>query len=116
MRPPIAANARGVSLMQDLVDRMGLSAVTEAIDDVLAYTSRRLRNRIRDMADGQGSFTAWLDDDGLGGDPVAIRATVIVRGDTLTVDFSGTAPETRGAFNVPDSALRATVYYTIRCD
>ena len=110
----VATNVRGVSLMRDLVRRMGLAAVTAVVDDLLAYTARRLRNRIRDMADGEAGFTAWLDDDGLGGDPVPIRATVAVRGDTLAVDFAGTAPETRGAFNVPESALRATVYYTVK--
>jgi len=114
LKVQVAANARGVALTRDLVARMGLAAVGEAVEDLLAYTARRLRNRIRDMADGEASFTAYLDDDGLGGDPVPIRATVIVRGDTLTVDFAGTAPETRGAFNVPDSALRATVYYTVK--
>jgi N-methylhydantoinase B len=110
----VAANARGVSLMRELVGRMGLAAVSAAIDDLLAYTARRLRNRVRDTADGVSSFTAWLDDDGIGGDPVPIRATVTVRGDRLTADFAGTASETRGAFNVPESALRATVYYTVK--
>ncbi len=114
LKVQVAANARGVRLMRDLVQRMGLAAVTEAIDDLLAYTARRLRNRIRDMADGEGSFVAYLDDDGFGGDPVPIRATVIVQGDTLTVDFAGTGAETRGALNVPESALRATVYYAVK--
>jgi len=66
------------------------------------------------MSDGQSSFVAYLDDDGIGDDPVPIQATVTVRGDTLTTDFTGTAPETRGAFNVPESALRATVYYSVK--
>jgi N-methylhydantoinase B len=114
LKVQVAANARGVGLTRDLVQRMGLIAVTEATRDLLAYTGERLRNRVRDIPDGGSSFTAFLDDDGLGGDPVPIRATVIVRGYSLTVDFSGTAPETRGAFNVPESALRATVYYTVK--
>jgi N-methylhydantoinase B len=114
LKVQIAANARGVRLTQELAARMGLPAVTAAVDDLLAYTARRLRNRIRDMADGQVSFTAFLDDDGLGGDPVPIRATVIVRGETLVIDFAGTGPEARGALNVVESALRATVYYTVK--
>ena len=114
LKVQVAANARGVALTRELVDRMGLAAVTEAIDDLLTYTARRLRNRLRAMADRQSSFTAYLDDDGIDGDPVPIRATVTVRSDTLIADFTGTAPETRGAFNVPDSALRATVYYTVK--
>jgi N-methylhydantoinase B len=114
LKVQVAANARGVRLMRELVERMGLTAVGEAIDDLLAYTGRRLRNRIRDMADGEGSFTAWLDDDGLGGDPVPIRARVAISGEAMTVDFAGTGPETRGALNVPESALRATVYYAVK--
>ncbi|HEX3405459.1 MAG TPA: hydantoinase B/oxoprolinase family protein [Acetobacteraceae bacterium] len=114
LKVQVAANARGVRLTQELVGRMGQAAVTEAVDDLLAYTARRLRNRVRDMADGQSSFTSYLDDDGLGGDPVPIRATVIVRGETLTVDFAGSGPETRGALNVAESALRATVYYAVK--
>jgi N-methylhydantoinase B len=114
LKVQVAANARGVRLTQELVARMGLPAVTEAVDDLLAYTARRLRNRIRDMADGQASFTSYLDDDGLGGDPVPIRATVIVQGETLVVDFAGTGREARGALNVVESALRATVYYTVK--
>jgi N-methylhydantoinase B len=114
LKVQVAANARGVRLTQELVGRMGLPAVADAIDDLLTYTARRLRNRVRDMADGEASFTAYLDDDGLGGDPVPIRATVIVQGESLVIDFTGTGPETRGAFNVPDSALRATVYYAVK--
>jgi N-methylhydantoinase B len=114
LKVQVAANARGVALMRELVGRMGLRAVTEAINDLLAYTAQRLRNRARAMSDGQSSFVAYLDDDGIGGDPVPIQATVTVRGDTLTTDFTGTAPETRGAFNVPESALRATVYYSVK--
>jgi N-methylhydantoinase B len=114
LKVQVATNERGVRLMRELAGRMGLAAVTEAAEDLLAYTARRLRNRIRDMADGRASFIAYLDDDGLGGDPVPIRVTIIVDGDNLVVDFAGTAPEARGAFNVPESALRATVYYAVK--
>lgn len=114
LKVQIAANDRGARLARDLVGRMGWPAVEGAIEDLLAYTSRRLRNRIAAMRDGEGSFTAYLDDDGLGGDPVPIRATARVRGETLEVDFTGTGPETRGALNVPDSALKASVYYAVK--
>jgi N-methylhydantoinase B len=66
------------------------------------------------MADGEGSFVAYLDDDGLGGEPVPIQANVRVAGETLTVDFTGTGPEARGALNVPRSALEASVYYAVK--
>lgn len=110
----IASNERGARLMQGLVRQMGLGAVMAATDDLLAYTARRLRNRIRDMADGSAQFTAFLDDDGLGGDPVPIVARVTVEGESLILDFAGSAPQARGAMNVAESALRATAYYAVK--
>ena len=114
LKVQIASNDRGARLARALAERMGWAAVEAAIEDLLAYTSRRLRNRIAAMEDGQADFVAYLDDDGFGGDPVPIRATVRVSGDRLEVDFAGTGPETRGALNVPDSALKASVYYAVK--
>ena len=114
LKVQIAANERGARLVQGLVRQMGLAAVAAATDDLLAYTARRLRNRIRDMDDGSAQFTAWLDDDGVGRDPVPITARVTVAGETLVVDFAGSAPQARGAMNVAESALRATVYYAVK--
>ncbi|MGE0221830.1 MAG: hydantoinase B/oxoprolinase family protein [Acetobacteraceae bacterium] len=114
LKVQIASNDRGARLARDLARRMGWAAVEAAIEDLLAYTSRRLRNRVAAMADGEASFTAYLDDDGFGGEPVPIRATVRVSGERLEVDFTGTGPECRGALNVPDSALKASVYYAVK--
>ena len=56
----------------------------------------------------------WLDDDGDGGPPVPIVATVTLGGDVLHVDLEGTGDQARGALNVPANALRATVYYCVK--
>lgn len=114
LKVQIASNERGARLVQGLVAQMGLDAVIAATEDLLAYTERRLRNRIRAMTDGSAQFTAFLDDDGLGGDPVPITARVTVEGERLVIDFAGSAPQARGAMNVAESALRATVYYAVK--
>lgn len=110
----IATNARGKALVEALVARTGLEKVLGAVDDLLAYTGRRLRNRIAGLTDGSYTCTSYLDDDGQGGDPVGITVTAHVAGESLTLDFEGTSTQARGAMNVPDSALRATVYYSIK--
>jgi N-methylhydantoinase B len=110
----IATNERGSRLARALAARMGWPAVEAAIEDLLAYTAARLRLRVRDMTDGTSSFVAWLDDDGWGGDPVPIQANVTVVGERLAVDFTGSGKETRGALNVPRSALLASVYYAVK--
>ena len=85
-----------------------------AVGDLLAYTGRRLRNRIAQLTDGSYCCTSYLDDDGQGGEPVPITVTAHVNGEALTLDFEGTSSQARGAMNVPESALRATVYYSVK--
>jgi N-methylhydantoinase B len=114
LKVQIAANEKGAQLILALVDQIGLAAVERAIDDIIAYTSRRIRNRIAALDDGVGSHVCYLDDDGFGGDPVAIQANISVAGDRLTVDFDGSGPQCRGSYNMPESAMAASVYYAVK--
>jgi N-methylhydantoinase B len=111
----IATNQRGAAAVEHLIRQMGLAAVESTIDDVLSYTARRLRNRVRELTNGSYTFTTYLDEDGAGtGDPVPITVTVNVDGERLTLDFTGSGAQARGAMNVPQSALQATVYYAVK--
>lgn len=110
----IATNECGAQEARALLRQMGAAAVHAAIDDVIEYTLRRMRNRIADLKPGEYAFTEYLDDDGMGGAPVPIRATVRVRGDRLAIDFDGSGPQARGAMNVPINALQACVYYSVK--
>lgn len=115
LRVQISTNEKGVAAARDLIRRMGAAAFEQAIDAVIAYTLRRTRLRIADLAPGRHTFTAYLDDDGGGdGERVPITATVFVEGDNLVVDLAGTGGQSRGGLNVAESALRATVYYCIK--
>lgn len=114
LRVQIAANDKGAQSMIGMVAQLGLEAVESSIEDLLAYTARRIRNRITALGDGSANHTCYLDDDGFGGDPVAIKATATVAGDTLTIDFTGSGPECRGSYNMPESAMRASVYCAVK--
>jgi N-methylhydantoinase B len=109
-----AANERGARLILELVDTLGEHQVAQSIEDLLAYTSARLRNRIVEMRDGTASFTSVIESDGIGDKEVVIQANVTVAGSKLVVNFDGTGPQARGALNVPESALHASVYYVVK--
>ena len=114
LRVQIATNERGAQAARELVAQTGIAVVRQSIDDVIAYTRRRIRNRIAELRLGEYSFTNYLDDDGMGGDPVPIAVTVRVAADGLSLDFSGSGKQARGAMNVPTNALHACVYYSIK--
>ena len=115
LRVQISTNEKGITATQELIRRMGVAAFEQAIDDVLAYTLRRARRRVAQPAPGRHTFTTYLDDDGSGeGDRVPITATVFAEGEKLVIDLAGTGAESRGALNVAENALRATVYYCVK--
>ncbi len=114
LRVQIAVNVRGGDETRALFLRMGLDRAQAAIDDVLVYTAERVRRRLAALPAGRHSFTTWLDDDGAGGAPVPIVATVTLGGNGLHLDLEGTGPQARGALNVCQNALRATVYYCVK--
>ena len=110
----LATIDRGAAMARHLLDHMGAATTHRAIEDLLSYTARRLAGRIAALPDGESTHVAFMDDDGLGGDPVRIVATARIAGTRLYVDFGGSSGEARGAMNVPFSALRATVYYVVK--
>jgi N-methylhydantoinase B len=114
LKVQIATNERGAEAARGLVRQMGIGSVRASIDDLIAYTRRRFRNRIAQLKRGEYTFTNHLDDDGMGGNPVPITVTVRVSGDVLDVDFTGTGTQARGAMNVPENALQAAVYYALK--
>ena len=95
LKVQIAANERGRRLVLALLENHGLEQVEKSIEDVLTYTERRLRNRIAALGDGTSTYTTYLDDDGFGGEPVAIVVTLTVDGESLTVDFEGYRPPSK---------------------
>jgi N-methylhydantoinase B len=114
LKVQIATNERGAAAARELARQMGIAAVRQSVEDVIGYTRRRMKNRIAELKAGEYTFTNYLDDDGMGGDPVPITVTVRVAGDTLDVDFEGSGPQARGAMNIPVNALQASVYYSVK--
>ncbi|KKC33510.1 hydantoinase B/oxoprolinase family protein [Devosia psychrophila] len=114
LRTQIGTNVRGGTMLVKLIERMGWPAVEQAVEDILTYTRRRLRNRVAALPDGVYRFERSMDDDGFPGEPVPIVCTATIAGDTLSFDFEGSGPQARGAINLPDSALKASIYYCVK--
>jgi N-methylhydantoinase B len=114
LRTQVGTNQRGGAMLLALIDRMGWPAVAQSIEDILTYTGKRLRNRIAALPDGAYRFERAMDDDGFPGEQVPIVCTATIDGETLALDFAGSGPQARGAINLPDSALKASVYYCVK--
>ena len=109
-----AANAVGGERLKGLCRRFGTETVFAAMDEMLAYSERRMRAAIAAAPDGTWRGEAWLDDDGTGDDPVPIRATVTISGDSIAVDFAGTAAQAPTNLNNPFASTSSSAIACIK--
>ncbi len=111
----VAANRTATRRIQDLVERWGRAQLEEHFDALIDYAQRIAEATIETIPDGSYHFADALDDDGMGTTPVPIAVTVTVRGSVVTVDFTGSSPQTRGNVNAVASVARSAAYYVLRC-
>jgi len=87
---------------QELCDRIGTEAFLESVTDVLALSEAKARAAIARLADGEYVFNEYLE--AFGGDGfVFMQAKMTKHGETLEMDFSGSDPQVRAAFNFTTS-------------
>ena len=69
---------------------------------------------IRSIPPGTYRFTDYMDNDGLGSEPVPITVALTVGDDRILCDFTGSSPQVRGPINLPYYATLAGVYYSLK--
>lgn len=115
LRVQIAVNERGGALLRRLMEQESVAVVERSVNDLLAYTARRLEARIASLPDGVYEGERWMDGDGMpDSEQLHIRARVTVRGSRLSIDFEGTGRQARGGLNMPRCALQATCIYAVK--
>lgn len=107
LRGQIVSNQWGISRLKDVYDEYGPTTVDAVMEQALSYVSRRVRARLRELPDGVWREVQFLDHDGHGPNLRPIVCTMTKRGDQLTLDFTGSAPEVAGFANCARSGLRA---------
>jgi N-methylhydantoinase B len=110
----IAANEIGAERMRALVHRHGLEFVRAGCAEVMAYGERRTREILRALPDGTYTAAGEIEGDGIDDVDIPIRASVTIKGDSLHVDFAGTAPAVAGNVNCPLSVTRSACLFALR--
>jgi len=115
LRAQHAANRVGQKRLATLVQAQGVAPFQRVVEAILDYSERRLRAGLRQLPPGSYSFEDALDDDGQGHGHVELRVTLTLRGDTITVDFSGSSPQVAGPINAVVAVTASATYYAVRC-
>ena len=112
LRAQLAAHHLAESRIAELCARRGRERVADAMSELLAYSERVVRAAIHALPDGRFEGADLIETaDGL----LDIRATVTIAGDSIDIDFDGTAPQYDGNLNCPLAVTRSACFYVVRC-
>jgi N-methylhydantoinase B/oxoprolinase/acetone carboxylase alpha subunit len=117
MNAMLAACQLGRDRFLRLVHRYGVDVVMSAAYDWMDYSERMLRGEIAKIPDGTyGPVVGWLDDDARNRDVrLRVETRVVVAGDEITIDLTGSNDEVPTGYNVPfEGSLLVSCYYAVR--
>ncbi len=107
----IGANAVGTARIMELIEREGLDRFRSVGIALLDYGERRTLSALSELPDGSYRFRDFMED---GERDVAIEVEVIIDGESLTADFTGTDPQVESNFNAVEAVTRSCLYYAVR--
>src|SRR5215470_10298839 len=110
----IGANRTGERRLSEIVEKYGWPQVSRYVDEILNYSERMTRHAISSIPAGTYEAEDFLDDDGIKGDPIAIRVRIRIKGNGATIDFSNSSPQTEGSVNAVYAITASAVFYVFR--
>lgn len=110
----LGANRTGERRLMEIVRKHGWKVVRHYIAEILNYSERMTRHAISSIPDGTYKAEDFLDDDGISNRPIAIRVKIRIKGDSATIDFTDSDPQTAGSVNAVYAITASAVFYVFR--
>jgi len=105
----------GARAFRAMMDEFSEATVAEAMETLRRQAEALTRRRLAEIPDGTYHFHDFVDNDGIDVDRrVRLEVAVTVQGSDVVVDFSGTAPQTRGPVNIGYWGTVSSVYFVFR--
>ena len=115
MRAQIAACKTADAGFAKLVGKYGSKTFRRLLDDLHDHAERVMRAEIAALPDGEWSFTDYLDGLGEDPEPLPLCVSIAIDGETMKVDWTGSAPQVPGAINCPSPFVKSAVHLIVKC-
>jgi N-methylhydantoinase B len=112
LQAQLAAHHLAARRIAELCARRGRERVAAAMDELYAYSERRVRAAIGALPDGSFEATDVLE---VSEGDLELRATLTIAAEEIEIDFAGTAPQHAGNLNCPLAVTRSAAYFVVRC-
>lgn len=95
----VAACRTGEKRFKELIDKFGLERIGHCIHDIFLQSEMLDREVIEKIPDGAYEAEGYLDNDGTNDEPIYVKVKVLVEGEHITIDLSGSSRQRRGQTN-----------------
>ncbi|MBV9914946.1 MAG: hydantoinase B/oxoprolinase family protein [Solirubrobacterales bacterium] len=110
LRGFIASNAVARERMRELIDRYGAQTILTAMEELIRYSERRMRERLRELPDGVFRSRGFLDHDGIENRVYRTDIRLEKRGDVLRFDMRESSPQAATYINCTEGALVGAIF------
>ncbi|KAF7190774.1 hypothetical protein HII31_07933 [Pseudocercospora fuligena] len=112
LKAAIAANAKGASLINSLVEEYSLAVVHFYMNAIKSNAEVAVRRYLMKVGAQRSSlqFTDYMDD----GTPICLAVTINPATGASTFDFTGTGRETFNCLNAPKAIAHSAIIYSLR--
>ena len=110
LRGFIASNVVARDRLRELADRYGADTVRTAMEELIRYSERRLRERLRTLPDGVFRTRGFLDHDGIENRVYRTDIRLEKDGDVLRFDMRDSSPQAPTYINCTEGALVGAIF------
>ncbi|OGO02294.1 MAG: hypothetical protein A2Y91_01275, partial [Chloroflexi bacterium RBG_13_54_8] len=100
--------------LTELWAKYGKETIEKCIDAILDRSEKYMRQIISRAPDGVWYYESYLESSGTSPEPVPLRGKMEIKGDTITFDFTGTAPQLRGPTNTGPAGAPVAAFIAIK--
>jgi N-methylhydantoinase B len=100
--------------LKNIISRHGIELFRASVEEIFDHGERVARKAISEIPDGRWVVEDFMDNNGVGDEPVKISMEVVVDGSDLLIDLSKSAPQQDGPVNCPLPGAVSACRYAIK--
>jgi N-methylhydantoinase B len=110
LRGFIASNGVARERMRELIERYGAETILTAMEELIRYSERRMRERLRELPDGVFRSRGFLDHDGIENRVYRTDVRLEKQGDVLRFNMRESSPQAGTYINCTEGALVGAIF------
>jgi N-methylhydantoinase B len=114
LRAQVAGINVGMRRLGELLAKYGRPTIAAAVDELLDYTERRVREEIAGLPEGVYAAEGYMDSDGITDEPITIRVRITIRERAVTFDLSGSDAQRPCPVNATYAMTLSNCVYALR--